>query len=397
MNRKPRILFVDDEPNLLQALQRSLRPMRKDWEMEFADGGAKALAAMEKSPFDMVVSDMKMPGMSGCDLLDEVMERYPATLRFILSGHAEQAQVMQCVGPTHQFLAKPCETEKLTTSLKRAAELEHLVPDAELRQLLTRLDRIPCAPVRLESLQSALGCPEPSLERIAAIVSEDPGLTALTLKIANSAFFGNTRNNLDVELATTQLGADVIKSLTLTLKLFSPLQLQSCHAFDPAAYWRHSLSAGNAMRRIVEMHGCKGLNSREAFVIGLLLDVGQLVLATHLGHRYSQISREQISQPGGLAAAEKMHFGVTHAEVGAFLLGTWGFPEVIVETVANHHQPTASRVENPSALAIASIVGASVDCLDTNKQLLSELEELRTSPNASSVESWVNICREVAA
>lgn len=239
--------------------------------------------------------------------------------------------------------------------------------------------------------------PEPSIGRIAEIVSEDPGLAALVLKIANSAFFGNTKTNLDVNVATAQLGVDVMKTFALTFGLFSPLQASACAAFDPKRFWRRSLSAGQSMRRIVEMHGCSDIKPSDAFLVGLLLDVGQLILATQLGHRYAQISSDQIGCPGGLTAAEMNCFNVSHAEVGAYLLGTWGFPDVLVETVAFHHRPTKARVKNPSLLAIAAVVSAAVDCQDTNKPLMSEIEELRSQESPSSLNSWFNICREVAA
>jgi DNA-binding NtrC family response regulator len=109
MNPKKRILFVDDEAMTLQALERMLRPMRDEWEMEFVDSGQKALELMAQSPFDVIVSDMRMPGMNGAELLNEVMKRYPQTMRLILSAYPDQEMVMKCVGSTHQYLMKPCD------------------------------------------------------------------------------------------------------------------------------------------------------------------------------------------------------------------------------------------------------------------------------------------------
>ena len=84
-----RILFVDDEEMVLQGLQRMLRSLRREWDMTFVESGAKALELMAEQPFDVVVSDMLMPGMTGAELLNEVMKRYPRTVRLILSGHAD--------------------------------------------------------------------------------------------------------------------------------------------------------------------------------------------------------------------------------------------------------------------------------------------------------------------
>ena len=106
-----RILFVDDEPFVLEALQRMLHNMRHEWEMRFASGGAEALRMMAESPAEVVVSDMRMPDINGAQLLNEIMQLYPKTVRLILSGFADTEMIMQCVNGTHQFLAKPCGSD----------------------------------------------------------------------------------------------------------------------------------------------------------------------------------------------------------------------------------------------------------------------------------------------
>ncbi len=112
-----RILFVDDEPKILSGLRRMLRSMRHDWEMEFAEGGLRALELFEARPFDVVVSDARMPGMEGSELLERVRREYPDTVRMILSGQCSRDSVLQCVGATHQFLSKPCDAETLKATV----------------------------------------------------------------------------------------------------------------------------------------------------------------------------------------------------------------------------------------------------------------------------------------
>lgn len=92
-----RILFVDDEPKILMALRRSLRGLRNEWEMVFADGGAAALEQCAAAPFDVVVSDARMPGMEGSHLLGEVAKLYPDTVRMVLSGQCSRSSVLKCV------------------------------------------------------------------------------------------------------------------------------------------------------------------------------------------------------------------------------------------------------------------------------------------------------------
>ena len=87
---KKQILFVDDEPLVLQGLRRSTHAMRHEWDMTFLDSSEGALRFLEKSPVDVVVSDMRMPGMNGAELLARVCELSAQTVRVMLTGNADQ-------------------------------------------------------------------------------------------------------------------------------------------------------------------------------------------------------------------------------------------------------------------------------------------------------------------
>ncbi|MEO7650489.1 MAG: response regulator, partial [Bryobacteraceae bacterium] len=102
------LLFVDDEPKVLEGLKRSLRPMREDWNMSFVTSGAEALQTLEQAPFDVIVSDMRMPVMDGAQLLNEVRQRFPQVVRIVLSGQSDKELIYQSIAATHQYLDKPC-------------------------------------------------------------------------------------------------------------------------------------------------------------------------------------------------------------------------------------------------------------------------------------------------
>src|SRR5262249_55795436 len=117
---KKKLLFVDDERNVLEGLHRMLHGLRGEWEMQFALSGQQALALMAKQDFDVIVSDLLMPGMSGAQLLQEVMTRHPDTIRVVLSGHVDDQLSMRALGVTHQYLSKPCTPELLKSTVVRA-------------------------------------------------------------------------------------------------------------------------------------------------------------------------------------------------------------------------------------------------------------------------------------
>lgn len=175
---KTRILFVDDEELALRGLNRLLYSMRGDWDMEFLDSGEKALARMAVAPFDVIISDMRMPGMNGAELLNEVMKRHPRTVRLILSGYADRDLILKCVGSTHQYLAKPCDADSLKMTVRRAAELERTMKSETLRQLVTRCVILPSVPTLFSEIIEALQDPETDLDTIGEILVKDGAMTA---------------------------------------------------------------------------------------------------------------------------------------------------------------------------------------------------------------------------
>ncbi len=115
-----RILFVDDDPCVLSGLQRMLRPLRHEWAMAFADSGPSALEALSREPFDVIVSDMRMPGMSGAQLLAEAARRRPEAARIVLSGQADREHLDLLADIPHEYLSKPCDAARLQEAVQRA-------------------------------------------------------------------------------------------------------------------------------------------------------------------------------------------------------------------------------------------------------------------------------------
>src|SRR5450432_1390032 len=108
-----RVLFVDDEPNLLASFQRSFRKLL---EFDVAAGGAEALVAFERhGPYAVIVSDMRMPGIDGMELLEKIKVLYPATVRIMLTGNADQQTAVDAVnrGQIFRFINKPCAADDL--------------------------------------------------------------------------------------------------------------------------------------------------------------------------------------------------------------------------------------------------------------------------------------------
>ena len=336
---KTRILFVDDEELALRGLSRLLYPMRNEWEIEFLDSGEKALKRMEVAPFDVIISDMRMPGMNGAELLNEVMKRYPKTVRLILSGYADRELILKCVGSTHQYLAKPCDAESLKMTVRRAADLEKSMKTETLRQLVTRCVVLPSVPALYSEMIEALQDPETDVETIGAIIAKDGAMTAKILKLVNSAFFGLGHKIANPNEAVAYLGTDTIKSLALCANAFSEMEHANLQGFSVESLWEHCLVAARAAKMVAIHEDADRKLADEAYSAGLLHDLGKLVFAANLTEEYQQVLTLAREKKIPLAAAEREVFGADHADIGGYLLGLWGLPVPVVEAIALHHRP----------------------------------------------------------
>lgn len=349
---KKRVLFVDDEPLVLQGLQRLLRPMRQEWEMDFAEGGSQALERLGTAAYDVIVSDMMMPGMNGAQLLEQVRNEWPKTIRIVLSGHTDKHLALQCVGVAHQFLSKPCDAQHLRNTIARVTDIGFAVQSEKLMNIVGRLDRLPSLPAIYSRLVTLLDNPVTSTQAIGALISRDIALTAHLLKIVNSAFFGLAQRVDQPCEAVAYLGMDTLKAVVLTAGIFEQWSVDPASGFCMETAAEHGQKVASAARLIAETEGASRAVADECFIAGLLHDVGKLVLACNLPDRFVPLAAVEKSD---LLADEIENFGTTHAEIGGYLLGLWGLPTAVVESARLHHTPAESHVRNFNSLTAVHV------------------------------------------
>lgn len=334
-----KILFVDDDELVLEGLQRMLRSMRLEWEMRFVNSGQRALEEMSADPADVVVADMRMPQMNGAQLLNEVMKRHPRTVRLILSGHADQDLIMKCVGSTHQYLSKPCNTEDLKTAISRGIAIESSFRNENLQTLISSIDRLPSIPALYIKILETLQSPDVSMEEVGAVVEQDIGMSSKILKLINSSFFGLRRKISTPAEAVAYIGVDVLKSIVLSLHIFSKYESVDVKGFSIETLWHHSVITSISAKMIAQFESAPQHIINESFNSGILHDTGKLLLVTHFSDQYNQAVELAQKQKISLLKAETVVFGSTHADVGGYLLGLWGLPVPVVEAIALHHTP----------------------------------------------------------
>jgi len=370
---REKALFVDDEPLLVQGLQRLLRPLRQDWDMTFVSSGQEALELLRKEPFSVLVTDMRMPGMNGAELLREVMKLRPGTMRIVLSGQAELEATLKSVCNAHQYLSKPCDGDRLKHLLSTKKRLQKLIHNQEIQNFISHITHIPCQHATYDEFVAEIRGENPSLLKLANTISRDIGMAVRILQIANSACFNSETEILCPVQAATMLGVELLKSLFEVSRVF-----RRCEAIDSDAVSgksstalnalnRHSVSVGNLARRIALIERASARDAAICSTAGLLHDIGKIILMQFASKEYSELlfgdaSRHPIHADN--IQAEQDIFGVTHAEVGSYFLGLWGFPLEIVEAAASHTLQDLNTISDYSISAALQVANALDQVLD---------------------------------
>ena len=349
-----RILFVDDEPELLDSLRARLYKRRHEWNMVFLTSAQQAFAELEQGAADLVVSDVRMPGIDGGEFLRVLKEHWPETIRIVLSGYAEQVQVLKLVSLAHQYIAKPCDAQRLENVIDRCFRLSDILCQDSLRSVVGRISSLPSMPSVYTQLQEALLKPDTSAATLADIVAQDAAITAKVLQVANSAFFRLPRPLTRIKDAVAYLGFASIRNMALSAEIFTHWQPQALKELDVERMQAHALAIADASMALAAGTPL----ADDAWLAGLLHDIGYYVLMQEEPQRLMQavaLAREQ-----GIACdrAERQIIGASHAEIGAYLLGLWGLPYPIVEAVAWHHTPQLVPKQGFDLLAIIATAHA---------------------------------------
>lgn len=332
--RKPSVLFVDDEPRILDGIRRSLRGRRQEWDIEFRTSGAEALAVLAESPYDVVVSDMRMPGMDGAELLTQVSRHHPATARVVLSGHTEQEAAVRASVVGHRFLNKPCDADALAELVEQLTYQVGSPEQAELRRVAGGVRCLPVLPTQMERLSAVLNGPDIQLPAVIEAVNNSIGVAAKLLQLANSSFFGARQRVTSVSYAVTSLGLPTLQAL-----MTSDPELWQVRPDSPdlLPVWRHSIACARLVRDLASPG-----NAPYSEVAALLQHGGRL---GPLGASWNAAG------PDTAAGAGALHSN----HIGAELLHLWGLPRPIVVAVRERY---LSQQQHPYGLGVGGALRA---------------------------------------
>lgn len=350
-----KVLFVDDEARILKGIKRMLWEAEVSWKVSYAESGPEDLETISQQAFDVIVTDMRMPGMDGAALLAEVKKENPSMVRIILSGYAEEQAILRTVSPAHQYLAKPCEADILIDTVNRSYELRQYLKESNVRKVIGGLENLPSPPDVYARFLQDIEKPTSSAKSVAKIIASDVALTAETLKLTNSAFFGLPLRVENIEHAVSMLGLDTLRALVLVAGFYSK-HMGSSYALEQIKLLSNRcLTIGMVSRKIALSLGLAGLAADQACCAGVLSHVGTLAIVSNYENQFEEIIRRLENENLNIVEAERKVLGATHQEVGSYLLGLWGFTDPILEAVAFHHEPDKSPSKLPSPLTAVHI------------------------------------------
>ncbi|MCA9139976.1 MAG: HDOD domain-containing protein [Planctomycetales bacterium] len=334
------VLFVDDEPQALRDLERLISAADVDWECDFALGAEEAISALATERFEAVVTDMRMSGMDGAQLLNYVSAHYPETVRIILSQPSDRDAVLRSLVSMHQFLPKPCDALMLKSTIDRACSLRDLLISDSLQRLVGGLSHLPSVPAVYRELTRELRNDDASIAAIGEIIAQDAAMTAKVLQLVNSAIFCLRQHISDPIKAVSLLGATTLKSLVLAIGIFQEFEQFYPSGFSADALMQHCLRVSRLTKQIGLYEQLDESSLEDAITAATLHDIGKLILHAIDPKTCAQARLQSEIDDIPLWQAERRIFGADHAAIGAYLLSTWGLPQTIVEIVALHHTPT---------------------------------------------------------
>jgi len=226
-------------------------------------------------------------------------------------------------------------------------------PGAEVTRLdpldiLRREHQLPALPQVFLELQTAIAAPHTSATDLAAIISQDPSLTAFLLRMVNSAFYSLPVQIDTISRAVTVVGVNQLSTLAVGTSIMSLFEDVPAEVIDVVQFWKHSVCCGLIARRLCRM--TRRGDPERAFVAGLLHDIGQLVLLQAAPERAAAVLAHARSREVLLYEEERTLLGFDHATLGGMLLRKWNFPFILVSAVLEHHHPRENQKEPEPAL-----------------------------------------------
>lgn len=395
---RKKILFVNDALTAAR-LRDILENMQEIWEMVFVESETEVWEWMGRERFDVLVLDLRTPDINGLELLQQVMVRYPQTIRVFVAGPSDQETALRAIRSNHQIISQPLNPNSLKGLINRSYQLREILRNDDLKRFVAGIHRLPSLPSLYEQIMIEIQSPCVSVKRVADLIAQDVTMTAKILQLVNSAFFGLPQKIVSPHQAAVLLEIDILKGLVLHVHIFSSFKLDPrIKGFSIQNLSKHSVLVGKLAREII-LAETNGRNMEDnALIAGLLHDIGKLVLLQD-PERYNQVLAHSKFRGCNHYQAEYEILRASHAEIGAFLLDLWGLPEPVVQAIAFHHNPAKSMENSFSILTAVHVANALINRKSLKSDQFPDLDlfYLLSIHKKEELPQWIELSRRVLA
>lgn len=337
-----KILIVDDEVQILRALSRIF--FETDYIVFTADSGKEGLEIMEKEEIDLIISDMRMPNMDGYEFLSIVKEKYPQTIRTILSGYTEEKTIFKAVlnSVAKMYFYKPWDNDDFINSINHLFETQDLLNSKDLLLMINSLEELPTIENKYRSVLHMIE-KEQDIKSISEEIEKDLAISTTLLHVANSAIYGVKTGSINQ--AALYIGMQNLKNIIYTTTILNTAMASELEMRQTELIWDHALLTNKILLLIYETFLKKNIPD-SAKAAGLLHNIGVVIFLKYYLTEYLKCRLRAEQEKIDLLEIEKEYFKVTHQEIGGYLIDWWGLPYPLVEVALFHHNPFEPNVMN---------------------------------------------------
>jgi HD-like signal output (HDOD) protein/CheY-like chemotaxis protein len=327
------IYYVDDDTAILEIFTSFLKEVDPELALQTFPRADHALEAVRRCPPDVIISDHQMPEMNGTQLLEQIRQMSPATIRILLSGYI---QGLDNIGAAQQCLAKPVSYFELVKTIRQALTARDAL-NLDICKAIGSMRSFPVLPGLYNQMVKHLDSDDWTVESLATLLAKDGGCTTRVIQLANTPLFRGEEVITSAADAVVRLGTENLRPIVLSLevlKVFGKVRTSKLLQ----TIWGHSTEVAAWAGRICALTSSE--DSYQAFFSGMVHDLGKLMFLEHDPKAYPRMSEDQAVP---LHQAERQCYGITHAEAAAFLLRLWNVDDAIADAVSWHHSTPAEE------------------------------------------------------
>jgi len=330
------------------------------WEFIRFDSKESLFLLLEQQVCDAVIVPCSMRAQVDIELMSKISRTQPNTIRIFLGAEFwNAAQKVKAAEIAHRIYPSTATIEEMGESIEYQVKLIKLLNRSSLQSYIGTVGCLPSPPRLYRQLTDAVDSDMADLTEISGIVEQDPAVVAQIMRQVNSAFFGFNREISDLKEAISILGVRNLRSLVLSSQLSQQFQEgRDWSEFSFEQIGKRSLLVARLAQAICRRAGANKATQDQAFLAGLLHDLGILIMASHDPDQYKKLLNYAVKKQKPIYLVEKAAFGFFHGEVAGALLALWNLPPQVVEAVMLHHVPHLAKGHEFSALTAVHVADA---------------------------------------